>query len=302
MSAKDMRVSLAVKKASISNGHFEAVDLKGGTKTVVDHLEFAADIDMVPNDLANHNLCKFSAEASLTVDKDNPKMQFANLNLAASGTVAPFNAQTGDWNPDTDLAIKLRKGSLVGGTQLTKQMKPKDLKDLTELGINLGDIALGGILERDADTRVHALASGKLIVKQPTTLAFPQYEISIQEKSWFHAPQDQHSVSAMLLVGPELSARIIDDAKKALAAKTGLGSLGDLGVDAIMKALTDKEGRLLLPYSAKGKLSDPKPDFGDLFHKLLKIGSKNLLDILFSPEKSEEKAPDKPGEPPPAKQ
>ena len=143
-------------------------------------------------------------------------------------------------------------------------------------------------------------------MKQPTTLAFPQYEITIQEKSWFQAPQDQHSVSALLLVSPELTGRIAGEAKKALAAKTGLGSLGDLGIDAAMKALTDKEGRLMLPYSAKGKLSDPKIDFGDLFHKLLKIGGKNLLDSILGTDKPTEKPDenngDKAGEKPPEKQ
>jgi hypothetical protein len=296
MSASDMRLSLAVKKATISNGRFEATNVKGGTKTVIEHLEFSADIDLVPSDLANHNLCRFNVEASLTVDKADPKMQFANMNLAGSGTVAPFSPKTGEWNPDTDLSIKVRKGSLLGGALLTKQMKPKDLKDLAELGINLGDIALGGILERDAETRLHGLANGKLIVKQPTTFAFPQYEITIQEKSWFLATQDMHSVSALLLVSPELSTRIAQDAKKALAAKTGLGAVSDLGVDAFMKALCDKEGRLLLPYSAKGKLSDPKPDFGDLFHNLLKIGGKNLLDSLFGTGKPADNTDDKPQE------
>lgn len=281
MKASELRVSLAVKEAGISNGRFEVLDLKGSTQTTIEHLDFAlTDIDVVPGDLANHNHCKFKVGTSLRVEKTDTKLQMANFTLQGSGTVEPFDAKTGEWKPDTDLSVTLGKGGLIGGTPLEKQMSKKDLEKFTKLGIQFGDIAIGGVLVRDASTQIHAMPGGKLIVKQDTTLAFAQYEISVLEKSWFHAPQDQHNVGARLIISPELSARIVEDAKKALGSKVDAGVLGDFVVEAAAKALMDDQKRLVLPYRAKGKLSDPQPDFGKLLDDLLESGSKKFLEGL----------------------
>lgn len=290
MKASDLKVDLAVKSASITNGHFESKDLKGGTHTTVGQIQFAlTDIDVAPGDLANHNRCQFSLDASLRVEKETPKMQIADFVLSGSGTLEPFDPKTGEWNPDTDLTVILRKGGLIGGAPLEKQIGKKDLEKLTEYGIKLGDIAIGGLLQSDATVKIHALPGGKMIVKQDTTLAFPQYEISIIEKSWFNAPQDLHNARAKLTIGPELTARILDDAEKALEEKVGAAFLAKAAVALVRGTLVDAQKRLVLPFKGKGPMSKPAVDM-DLdaalkgVQDLLKDQGTNLLKGLFNVE------------------
>ena len=96
MKAGDLRVNLAVKEASVNNGRLELADLKGGTRTTVDGLSFAlTDIDVVPGDLANHNLCRFNVEGKLVVEKTGPAQRFVDLHLAGQGTLEPFDPACG---------------------------------------------------------------------------------------------------------------------------------------------------------------------------------------------------------------
>lgn len=303
MKASDLRVDLAVKSASITNGHFESTDLKGGTHTTVGQIQFAlTDIDVSPGDLANHNRCQFSLDASLRVEKNEPKTQIADFVVSGSGTLEPFDAKTGEWRPDTDLTVTLRKGGLLGGAPLEKQIGKKDLEKLTEYGIKLGDIAIGGVLQNDATVQIHALPGGKMIVKRDATLTFPQYEISIIEKSWFNAPQDLHNARAKLTIGPELTARILDDSEKAVEKKVGSGFLAKAAVALVRGTLVDEQKRLVLPFKGKGQMSKPAVDM-DLdaalkgVQDLLKDQGTNLLKGLFQVE---EKPPAPPAPAPPA--
>ncbi len=275
MAASELRINLAVKSADITNGHFESVDLKGRTHTTIKDITFAlTDIDIAPGDLANHNRCHFALEAKLRVEKDEPKSVLADFALTGSGDLAPFDTSTGLWNPDTDLAVTLRKGGLLGGTMLEKQMGKKDLEKLKEYGVQLGDIAIGGILQEDAITQIHALPGGKMIVKQDTTLAFQQYQITVLEKTWFNAPADQHSAKAKLTVSPELTIRILSDAEKALKEKFGTELLAKAAIALVRGTLMDSQKRLVLPFKAKGSMSKPAVDTD------LDAALKNVQDLL----------------------
>lgn len=275
VSASELKVNLAVKSADITNGRFESMDLKGRTHTTVEDISFSlTDIDVAPADLVNHNRCHFALEAKLRVEKDEPKSVLADFALTGSGDMAPFDANTGLWNPDTDLAVTLRKGGLIGGTMLEQQMGKKDLEKLKEYGVQLGDIAIGGILQEDAVTQIHALPGGKMIVKQDTTLAFQQYQITVLEKSWFNAPQDQHNAKAKLTVSPELTARILADSEKALKEKLGAEILAKAAIALVRSTLVDPQKRLVLPFKGKGSMSKPAVDMD------LDAALKNVQDLL----------------------
>lgn len=298
MKASDLRINLAVKTAGISNARFESLDLKGGTKTVIDQLNVElTDIDVAPRDLVNHNLCKFSLSASVAVEKSDPKSQFADFHLTGSGTVAPFDAKTGELNPDTDLSLTMLQGGLIGGAPLSKQMGKKDMERLDEYGVRLGDIAVGGMLKKDAAMRVHLLPGGKMIVKQDTVFAFADYEMLLAEKSWFNPTQDLHNARATLTVSPELSARILEDAKKTLTEKYG-ATLADFAVSAVKIALM-KDDRIVIPFKGKGPMSKPNVSLdsvlGDITD-IVKSAGKSFLEGLFK-DSTKEAQPEPPKDP-----
>src|SRR5262249_49581922 len=141
---------------------------------------------------------------------------------------------------------------------------------------------LGGLLSQDASTKIHALPGGKWIVKQKTTLAFADYEISVDEQSWINAPQDMQSMKATFIIAPQLSALIVEDAKKMFAEDPDAQHSGEKPnvlesvasaaapwlTDIVAAGLMDDQKRLVVPYRSKGKLSDPKIDFGGLWNDL----------------------------------
>jgi hypothetical protein len=145
-------------------------------------------------------------------------------------------------------------------------------------GIDLGDIALGGVLGEDVSTVVHEVR-GKLIVKKDTRLVFPQYEITLNDGTWFNAGEDAHIVRGSLIVGPELSTRILEQAKATANKKLGDG-LGDLAVQALKATLMNAQGQLVLPLKSKGRMSKPEVSLDSKLNDakdVLKDAGKSLL-------------------------
>ena len=284
MRADVMLFSLAVKEAGVTNAQVDVTDQKNGTHMNLEQVRFTLkDIDVDPDDLANHNHCLFEFGASIQVEKPSEKAQMANFVVEGSGDMVPFDAKTGVWQPDLNLAVAIKKGGLIGGTLLANQMGKKDAERLKDYGLELGDIAIGGLLQEDATTKVHVFGEGKMMMKQDTRLAFPQYEITVLDKSWFNARQDAHIVRARLVVGPELTGRIVEGAKKSLSGKYG-ESIGELAVSVVASTLMDSEKRLVLPFKAKGPMSKPDVQLDTVLNDikdLLKDAGKNLLEGLF---------------------
>jgi hypothetical protein len=284
MRADAMLFSLAVKEAGVTNAQVDVTDQKNGTHMNLEQVRFTLkDIDVDPDDLARHNHCLFEFGANIKVEKPSEKAQMADFVVEGSGDMEPFDAKTGVWQPDLNLAVAIKKGGLIGGTLLANQMGKKDAERLKEYGLELGDIAIGGLLQEDATTKVHVFGEGKIMLKQDTRLTFPQYEIAVLDKSWFNPRQDAHIVRARLVVGPELTGRIVEGAKKSLAGKYG-ESIGELAVSVVGSTLMDSEKRLVLPFKAKGPMSKPDVQLDTVLNDikdLLKDAGKNLLEGLF---------------------
>jgi hypothetical protein len=301
LASEMLAVNLAVKSAAILNCNFEHIDLQAGSRSAAQNLKFeVSDIDVAPGDLANHNHAQFSFSAIVRHEKTVEKVTIADFVIDATGSVEPFNPKTGELRPDTDMSILVRKGGLLGGIPFEKQLDKKSLEQLKKKGINLGDIALGGVLAQDASAKVHTLPGGKMIFKQKTTLAFPQYEISMDEQSWLAVPQDLHNVKARLVVSPELSARIVDDRKKVLIEQNkkeqGLDALKSAAelyaTDLLASGLMDEQKRLVFPYQSKGSISKPKVNIAAMAAEVSSGVINKVLNDFFPTEKKEEQKKD----------
>ncbi len=253
----DLPVSLKVDEAGVDNASVQILNPKNGTRVTLENVRFSlVGMDVNASDLVNHNHCGLEYEGSIRVEKLDGSPQTANFSVVGKGALTPFDPATGEWDPDIVLEPTLKKGSLLGGLPLSQQLSEKDLKNLKDSGIDFGDIALGGVLGEDASTVVHEV-HGKLIVKQDTRLVFPQYEITLNDGTWFNAGEDAHIVRGSLIVGPELSVRILDQAKVTANKKFGDG-LGDLAVEALKATLMNAQGQMVLPLKSKGRMSKPE--------------------------------------------
>lgn len=291
MNASELRLNLAIKEVSISNGFFENIDMEKGTNVIFRDLNVAlTDIDIVPTALALHNSCELSMKSAIKVEKTEKKklVTVADFTVEAKGKARPFDPASGLWSPDLMLEILLKKGGLLGGTPLGKQLSKKDAKKVAEYGISLDGISIGGTLTEDIDARIHVVRGNKIMIDGDTRFAFPQYELTMLDNSWFNAPEDLINARAKLVVSPELTTKILGDAKTVLTKEFGAETLVDAGVDIIGATLMDDQKRLALAFRAKGKMSDPDVSLDTVLSDLkdkLKDAGKNFLKGLFDDAK-----------------
>jgi hypothetical protein len=287
MYANELKLNLDIKEVSISNGLFENIDMEKGTYLTFSNLNVAIkNIDIVPTALATHNSCQLEMKSSIKFSKTEKKQEVTVADFAFEGTgkAAPFDAASGLWSPDLKLEILLKKGGLLGGLPLGKQLGKKDAKKVAEYGITLDEVAIGGVLTEETKTSIHVVRGSKLMLEGDTRFAFPQYEITMLDNSWFNAPEDAINARAKLVVSPELTQKIIEDAKKVLTKELGAEEAVSVVVDLIGIALMDEQKRLALPFRAKGSMSKPDVSLDtaltDVKDKLKDVGKSFLKSLL----------------------
>lgn len=281
--ASDLPLALNVDIAGVNNARMDIIDEKNGTRILVEHLHFdVKEMDVSPADLAKHNRCLMEFDGQLRFEKTDIAAPLMDIAFTGDGTLRPFEVLSGEWNPDIVLTVKLKKGSIIGGTPLKKQLRENDAKKLKDYGIDLGDIALGGILGEDAATDVHRTPA-KLIVKRDTRLVFPQYEITLTNGSWFNWHEDAHRANGVLVVNADVSANMLGQAQKALAEKYG-DTIASLALTLLNTALLDDQKRLVLKFKSRGKLSQPEVNIDNVLNDIkdvLKDAGSSLLNGLL---------------------
>ncbi len=312
--ASDLIMALAAEEVSVGNAHIDllerrtVLDKDGGIaerrerRTVFDRVNVVlTDLDVAPDDLAKHNRCSLQLEGSITLDQkitagEEPPVskRLVCFDVTGSGFIRPFDAKSGEWDPDSTIKANIRKGAILGGVPLKEALRKKDMKKLGEWGIDFGEVSLGGVLGEDATADVHYYRGGKLIVKGDTRLVFPDYEVTLRDGSWFNTHEDEHRATCALLIGPALSKRLLSQVKMHVAetdvAKKFGGDLVGLAAEAAVKtALMDSAGRLGYKFISKGRLSKPVQewdaeqllDIKDILKDAVKDAGTNLLKGLF---------------------
>lgn len=279
--ASDLIMALSAEEVSVGNAHIEllerrtVLDKDGGIgerrerRTVFDHVSVAlTDLDVAPEDLAKHNRCSLQLAGSIELDQrvttgEAPPVsqKLARFDVTGSGFIRPFHAESGEWDPDFTIQARVGKGAILGGVPLKDALRGKDLKKLGEWGIDFGDVSLGGILGEDATADVHYFRGGKLIVKGDTRLVFPDYEITLRDGSWFNTHEDLHRATCALLIGSDLSKRLLAQVKAHIAKKYGGDVVGSVAEAFVKAALMDGQGRLEYKFISKGRLSRPSQEW-----------------------------------------
>lgn len=284
--ASDLGLALQVQEASVSGGSFDIVDLKNQTRTKLGNIALTlSDIDVDPNNLAEHNRSniKFTGDiktAKMEAGVDNVT---ADFNVQGDGVFHPFAHDTGLWFPDLGLNILIKKGSSLGGAPLETQMREKDLKKMRDYGLDLTGLAMGGILQEDLITQIHAIGS-KMIIGRDTHLIFPDYSITLLQKSWINAAEDDHKLNGKFTANPALSERVLSGARSKLGEKYGetIASLAEATINA---TFMDEQKRLIIPIRSRGSLSKPDVSLDGSIGNItdtLKNTGKSLLDSLLN--------------------
>lgn len=250
----DPFLAFALHAASLDKGQFEIRD--GTTVIRISGLNFnATGIDVDANDLANHNRINATLSAQVDVqgmariEGTKRPAELVHLLLAGQGEIAPYHPVSREWKPYAKLKLTLAKGSVLGGHQTIGDAAGKDLRKLQEYGVDLGPVRIGGPLLEDAAV-IGDFSDDRFVTRVQTRFLFPEYEVSIEPKSWVNAAKDRHEIELRLSCGPELQSRLTKGIAEA--------KLGDSIARGLTKALSDDKGRLTFDIESGGALSDPK--------------------------------------------
>ncbi len=175
--------------------------------------------------------------------------ELAVLDLRGTGSVAPLDAKTGRWKPNTLLNLSLAKGSVLAGQQTLGDAAGSELRKLQEFGIDLSPVRIGGPLQQDT-VIAGRWVGGAFILREQALFVFPEYEVALEPKCWLDTVNDRHEFDVRLTCGPELQQRLHQGMAKA--------KLGESVARGLVTALADERGRLTFDIESRGPLSDPK--------------------------------------------
>ncbi len=175
--------------------------------------------------------------------------ELAVLDLRGTGSVAPLDAKTGRWKPNTLLNLTLARGSVLAGQQTLGDAAGSELRKLQEFGIDLAPVRIGGPLQQDT-VIAGRWVGGAFILREQALFVFPEYEVALEQKCWLDTVNDRHEFDVRLTCGPELQQRLHQGMAKA--------KLGESVARGLVTALADERGRLTFDIESRGPLSDPK--------------------------------------------
>lgn len=175
--------------------------------------------------------------------------ELAVLDLRGTGSVAPLDAKTGRWKPNTLLNLTLAKGSVLAGQQTLGDAAGSELRKLQEFGIDLSPVRIGGPLQQDT-VIAGRWVGGAFILREQALFVFPEYEVALEPKCWLDTVNDRHEFDVRLTCGPELQQRLHQGMAKA--------KLGESVARGLVQALADEHGRMTFDIESRGPLSDPK--------------------------------------------
>ncbi|MES2595305.1 MAG: hypothetical protein V4662_08220 [Verrucomicrobiota bacterium] len=270
-------LSFAVSNASIENGSL-TIQSSSHTTVQIQDLNFnVSGIDVDPTDLANHNRITAKLSNRIIVNGEariggvKRPAQLADLKLSGDSVITPINPATGEWKPYSVLKLTLDKGSVIAGHITMGDAAGKEMKKLLEYGIDLSPVVVGGPLQEPAIVN-GVFANNAFMLTADTRFAFPEYEVTLEKKSYVNAAADKHEIDFRLSSGPELQARLQQGVAQA--------KLGDSISRGLVKALADDRGRMTFDIESEGKLSDPeiKPKLDRILKNLMR--GEGLGDVL----------------------
>lgn len=197
--------------------------------------------------------------------------ELAVLDLRGTGSVAPFDAKTGRWKPNTLLNLTLAKGSVLAGQQMLGDAAGSELRKLQEFGIDLAPVPIGGPLQQDT-LIAGRWVGGAFILREQALFVFPDYEVALAPKCWLDTVNDRHEFTVRLSCGPALQQRLQQGMARA--------RLGESVARGLVSALADERGRMTFDIESRGPLSDPqvRPQTDRLLKNLM--SGQGLGDLL----------------------
>ncbi|MFV1995503.1 MAG: hypothetical protein ACC661_08700, partial [Verrucomicrobiales bacterium] len=258
------------KLVAIDVGTIYATVARSGSTILLDNIEFAlSEIDIDPANLAAHNRALVQFSALLGVDSSPEEgRRFAQFHLEGGGTVTPFDAASGAFNPRLVTELAVLEGSYIDVLP-TMDAVAGLLEKLDEVGVDLGEIDLrSDFKERNEITLDYYDGNVKTLTE--IALDLQDFALFLAAGSWVNVNSGEHLIEGRVYASVEKTEQAklqVDAFLKQKAKNFASPQLRDM----LMQPILD-QGRIALGFRSQGQLANPRVDL------LTKIGT--LSDVL----------------------
>ncbi|WCL47972.1 AsmA domain protein [Leptospira sp. GIMC2001] len=251
-SIKTVPVSLNVGSLGIKNGDIQVTMKKtgqiiqlGGTDLVI------SDLDIVPDDLENHNSLKLQFSSDILVLGAGRK-ESAKFILNSNGTITPFDMKSGEVNPAIVHSVTLEEESFINGFAAFDALSGS-LPVLKSANIKMDKLSQKAELKKDVSFKV-GYSKGRVSFKDSPVFPTTNYDLKIEEGSWIQITDNSHLLRGNIVASKDESDKALKDINKSLASAKGVDSEG------IKKQLLGnilQGDRIALPFQSSGNIKNP---------------------------------------------
>ena len=250
-SIKSIPVSANLKEIGIKSGNINILVKKTAQKLNIQSLNLLINsIDIVPDDLKNHNSVTVDFNFILKVISTETKLERANLLFKSNAKVSPFVVETGFVNPAITYKMTFQKDSFMEGLAIFESIT-NSVPLLKNAGIEPKGLNGKSTLTKDTTAEI-LYSAGKIKFLQDVTFETKNYDLELIKASEISISTSSHTFNANLKLSREESDKSLSGVTKIKSEKPEMAPL----VDGILSKVT-KENRLFIPFQSTGNLNNP---------------------------------------------
>ena len=251
LSVKDLPLSANLKEIGIQSGIINLEVQKTRQRLNIDSLNLVINsIDIVPDDLKNHNSIKADFNFILKIVSIESKDEKAKLIFKSNAIVSPFIPETGLINPVINYKLTIIKDSYLEGMAIFEGIT-NSIPLLKNAGIEPKGLTEKAILQNDVETEVQ-YSNGKIKILKDSEFKTKNFDLEIKKDSSITISTNQHEFLSALTLSKSESDKSLENLKKFKLNKPESSEI----IDAILSKIL-KEDRLYLPFKSTGNISNP---------------------------------------------
>ncbi len=250
-SVKDLPLSANLKEIGILSGNINLEVQKTRQKLSIDSLNLVINsIDIVPEDLKNHNSIRADFNFVLKILSIESKDEKAKLIFKSNALVSPFIVETGFINPIINYKLTIIKDSYLEGMVIFESIT-NSIPLLKNAGIEPKGLTEKAVLQNNVESEVQ-YSNGKIKFLQDSLFITKNYDLELKKDSSVTISTNQHEFYSAIKLSKLESDKSLENLKKIKIDKPESAEI----IDSILSKIL-KDDRLYLPFKSSGNLDNP---------------------------------------------
>jgi hypothetical protein len=250
-SVKDLPLSANLKEIGILSGNINLEVQKTRQKLTIDSLNLVINsIDIVPEDLKNHNSIRADFNFVLKILSIESKDEKAKLIFKSNALVSPFIVETGFINPIINYKLSIIKDSYLEGMVIFESIT-NSIPLLKNAGIEPKGLTEKAVLQNNVESEVQ-YSNGKIKFLQDSLFITKNYDLELKKDSSVTISTNQHEFYSAIKLSKLESDKSLENLKKIKIDKPESAEI----IDSILSKIL-KDERLYLPFKSSGNLDNP---------------------------------------------